>query len=92
MSEAQRHAAVIKVLGCEPLIMDAKLAHLVMDKRSMFYGTVPLPMVHKWLCDIHDRINPAPDRMARKRDDSENQFELDFEWQNGIAQLPEAAE
>jgi hypothetical protein len=87
MTEAQRHAAVIKVLGCEPVIMDAKLIHLTMDKRSDFYRAVPLPLVHRWLMDLHDRINPAPDRAARRRDDSENQFELNFEWQNGVATM-----
>jgi hypothetical protein len=92
MTEAQRHAAVLKVLGCEPVIMDAKLIHLTMDKRSDFYRAVPLPLVHRWLMDLHDRINPAPDRNTRKRDDGENQFELNFEWQNGTAMMSEAAE
>lgn len=91
MTEAQRHAAVIRVLGCEPLIMDAKLIHLTMDKRSDFYRAVPLPLVHRWLMDLNDRINPAPDRNTRRRGDDENQFELNFEWQNGVAMM-EAAE
>src|SRR4030095_9499871 len=92
MTEAQRHAAVLKVLGCEPVIMDAKLIHLTMDKRSDFYRAVPMPLVHGWLMDLHDRINPAPDRSSRKRDDNDNQFELNFEWQNGTAMMSEAAE
>ena len=91
MSEPQLHEAVLKVLGCEPIIMDSKLIQLCLDKRSMFYGTVPLPLLHRWLFDIHDRINPQPDRATRKRSDDESQFELNFEWQNGVAVM-EAAE
>jgi hypothetical protein len=91
MSEAQLHQAVLKVLGCEPIILDSKLAHMCLDKRSDLYGQVPPPLLHRWLCDIHDRINPQPDRGQRKRGDEENQFELNFEWQNGVAMM-EAAE
>lgn len=91
MSEAQLHSAVLKVMGCEPIILDSKLIHMCLDKRSELYGQVPAPMLHRMLCDVHDRINPQPDRAMRKRSENDNQFELNFEWQGGVAVM-EAAE
>src|SRR5262245_59776913 len=76
MSEEERHRAVLMVLGFEPVIGMAKLLSLCLDKRSLWYGKVPVETVFRMGRELHEAINPAPDRNSRKRSDDENQFEL----------------
>jgi len=93
MSDADKRNAIFAVLGCEPIIIDAKLLELCLDRRSKWYGLATPMELHRMAQDLHYAIYPSPDVKARKREAAENQFELNFEWSvDGVAQMAEAAE
>lgn len=93
MTDAQKREAVYAVLKCEPIIIDARLLELCLDRRSKWFGRASPWELHRMAQDLHYAIYPNPDIKARKRDEAENQFELNFEWNvDGVAALPEAAE
>ena len=97
MTDAQKRDAVYAVLQCEPIIIDAKILELCLDRRSKWFGRASPMELHRMAQDLHYAIYPNPDIKARKRAEGENQFELNFEWSvdgdgQAVAQLAEAAE
>lgn len=90
LSDEQRAGVVRKILGVEPIFINAMLLKLAMDERSKWNSRITAMEVHKIGMDLHYALHPAPDRRQRSGDD---QFELNFEWgEDGVARLAEAAE
>ena len=90
LTEAQRHQGVRAILKCEPLFVAAKIVDRCLDPRSKW--KVEPEVLHKMTLALHDRLYPTPDWRTKKMGEDENQFELNFEWQNGIATMSVAAD
>lgn len=90
LDEEQRAEAVREIIGCEPILLDAAIVRLVFDERSKWFGRVGVMETHRILQDLHFALHPAP--LPSRRRVGDEQFELNFEWANGVAQLVEAAE
>jgi hypothetical protein len=98
LTEAQRYAAVVAVLKCDPAILVARQINLLMDHKSKLRSRwkVDPYTLHKMIVDLHNLVSPSPDYRTRRRDPQDNQFELDFAWHvegdSRVAGLPGAAE
>lgn len=94
LTEAQRHQGVKAILGCDPLLVAAKIIQMCFDRRSKWH--VEPEALHRMTLSLHDRLYPTPDWRTRKREADENQFELDFQWHvegdSRTAVIKEAAE
>ena len=79
LTEAQRYAGVVKVLGCDPAIVAARIIDLCLMKNSK-WSTDPYTLF-KMTEALHHMITASPDIKRAKAGAEDNQFELDFQWQ-----------
>ncbi len=78
LTPGQLHQAVTEALGCEPIVFAANLLAMSVHARSKI--TIAPAEAAKIALAITDRLYGPPDVKMRKKDQSENQFELDFAW------------
>lgn len=90
LTPGQLHQAVVEALGAEPIVFAANLLAMAVHARSKI--TISPNDAAKLALAISDRLYGPPDVRMRKKDDSENQFELDFAWATPSGELHIKAE
>lgn len=85
LTPGQLHQAVTEALGAEPLVFAANLLAMSVHARSKI--TIAPSEAAKLALALSDRLYGPPDVKMRKKDGSENQFELDFAWQTPAGEI-----
>jgi hypothetical protein len=78
LTPGQLHAACTEALGAEPIVFACNLLAMSIHARSKI--SIHPAEAAKIALAVMDRIYGPPDAKARKKTDSENQFELEFAW------------
>ena len=83
LTYGQAHAMVIDTLGMEPLDFVAMLLSMSMVANSRV--TIAPTEAARLAIMIHDRLYPMPDSKTRARQPGDDQFSLEFAWQDNSA-------
>lgn len=79
LSYGQIHAVAVEALGAEPIAFVCNLLALATDAKSKM--TMEPAETMRFALAVHDRIyGSTVDVKARKKANSDNQFELEFAW------------
>lgn len=78
LTPGQLHAACVEALGCEPVVFACNLLAMSVHARSKI--TIAPTEAAKIALAVMDRLYGPPDAKVRKKNDNENQFELEFAW------------
>jgi hypothetical protein len=78
LTPGQLHAACVEALGCEPVVFACNLLAMSVHARSKI--TIAPNEAAKIALAVMDRLYGPADAKVRKKNDSENQFELEFAW------------
>src|SRR5262245_41178426 len=78
LTPGQLHAACVEALGAEPVVFACNLLAMSVHARSKI--TIAPGEAAKIALAVMDRLYGPPDTKVRKKNDSENQFELEFAW------------
>lgn len=91
LSYGQIHAVAVEALGAEPIVFVCNLLALATDAKSKM--TLEPSESMRFALAVHDRIyGSTVDVKARKKPQSDNQFELEFAWATPQGEVKATAE
>lgn len=78
MTPADLNRGVLRIMKAEPMFYLAALIKRCLNPRSKLDADPDL--IRRMLIDLHDRMYPSPAPESRKPEGANNQFQLEFAW------------